>query len=106
MMATLALGGTRHFRVAVTAAFATALPLSAGAPQSPRPPSKEVVAARVDSMVRAYMAEKGPASVSVAVSRGSETLVEQAWGVADIVTKRPATAATVYKIGSVSKQFT
>lgn len=52
------------------------------------------------------MAEKGPASMSVAISRGSETLVQRVWGVADITTKRPATAARIYKIGSVSKQCT
>jgi CubicO group peptidase (beta-lactamase class C family) len=52
------------------------------------------------------MAEKGPASISVAISRGSETLVERAWGLADVAANRPATAVTVYRIGSVSKQFT
>ena len=67
---------------------------------------RSVVAARVDSMARAYMAEKGPASISVAISRGSETLIERAWGLADVAASRRATAATVYKIGSVSKQFT
>jgi len=52
------------------------------------------------------MADKGPASMSVAISRGDETLFQRAYGLADIATRRPATAATVYKIGSVSKQFT
>ena len=80
--------------------------MTRGAAQSTQPPSKEVVAARVDSMARAYMAEKGPASMSVAISRGSEMLVQSAWGVADITTGRPATVGSVYKIGSVSKQFT
>jgi D-alanyl-D-alanine carboxypeptidase len=56
--------------------------------------------------VRAYMAEKGPASVSVAISRGGEMLVQRAWGMADVAANRPATAANSYKIGSVSKQFT
>ena len=73
--------------------------------QSP-PPSKDRVVEIVDSMARAYMAAKGPASMSIAISRGSETLVERAWGVVDVTTMRPATPATVYKIGSVSKQFT
>src|SRR5688500_17572896 len=106
MIATRAPGGTRLLFAAMTAALSTALPISASAAQSPQQPSKDVVAARVDSMARAYMAEKGPASMSVAISRGSETLVQRAWGVADIATKRPVTAASVYKIGSVSKQFT
>jgi CubicO group peptidase (beta-lactamase class C family) len=105
MIATRRLGQTRDLR-ALAAALSAALPLSSGAAQSAQPPSKAVVAARVDSMARAYMAEKGPASMSVAVSRGSETLVERAWGLADVAANRPATAATVYKIGSVSKQFT
>ena len=104
-MATRAFGAHR-LRAALIAALCIALPFHSGAAQAPQPLSKEVVAARVDSMVRAYMAEKGPASVSVAISRGSEMLVERAWGVTDVATKRPATAATVYKIGSVSKQFT
>ena len=106
MMITRALGGTRHLLAAMAAALSAALPLAHAAAQSAQQPSKDVVAARVDSMVQAYMAEKGPASMSVAISRGSETLVQRAWGVAEIATKRPATAASIYKIGSVSKQFT
>src|SRR5687767_14042965 len=100
-MSTRASGGTPRLVAALTAALFSA-PLSAGTQQ----PSKDVVIARVDSMARAYMAEKGPASMSVAISRGNETLVQRAWGVVDIATHRPATPATVYKIGSVSKQFT
>jgi CubicO group peptidase (beta-lactamase class C family) len=105
-MLTRAPGATRHVSAVMTAALATALCHSVGAAQSSQLPSKEVVVARVDSLALAYLAEKGPASMSVAISRGSEMLVQRAWGVADIVTKRPASAATVYKIGSVSKQFT
>ena len=69
---------SRRLRIAITAALGAALPLPNGMAQSPQPPSREAVAARVDSMARAYMAEKGPASMSVAISRGSETLVERA----------------------------
>lgn len=54
--------------------------MARSAAQAPQPPTKAVVAARVDSMVRAYMAEKGPASMSVAITRGSDTLVLRAWG--------------------------
>ncbi|CAN5867255.1 serine hydrolase [soil metagenome] len=104
--ATRASGGTRRLGAAMTVALCTALPLSAGAAQSLQQPSKDVVAALVDSMARAYMAEKGPASMSVAITRGSDTLVLRAWGLADVAANRPATAASVYRIGSVSKQFT
>jgi D-alanyl-D-alanine carboxypeptidase len=97
---------SRRLRIAITAALGATLPLSNGMAQPPQRPSREAVAARVDSMVRAYMAEKGPASMSVAISRGGEMLVQRAWGLADVAANRPATPATVYKIGSVSKQFT
>ena len=97
---------TRPFLIAFTATVAATIPVARSAAQAPQPLTKAVVAARVDSMVRAYMAEKGPASISVAISRGDEVLVQRAWGQADIAANRPATAGTVYKIGSVSKQFT
>jgi CubicO group peptidase (beta-lactamase class C family) len=90
----------------LVAVLALSLPLSTGLAQDRQPLSKDAVAARVDSMVRAYLAAKGPASISVSISRGDETLVQQAWGLADVASNRPATAASVYKIGSVSKQFT
>ena len=44
--------------------------------------------------------------MSVAVSRGNEMLFQRAYGMADIATKRPATAASLYRIGSASMQFT
>ena len=97
---------TYFLRMAITAALGVALPLTHGAAQSTQQPSKAAVAAIVDSMARAYMAEKGPASMSIAITRGRDTLVMRAWGMADVAAKRPATPATVYKIGSVSKQFT
>jgi D-alanyl-D-alanine carboxypeptidase len=89
------------FRVA--AALVVGLPLGHGGAQSL---PKEVAAARVDSMARAYMAAKGPASMSVAIMRGSDTLVLRAWGLADVAANRPVTPATTYQIGSVTKQFT
>jgi D-alanyl-D-alanine carboxypeptidase len=97
---------TRSLRLATTAAACAVLPLSAAIAQSPTPLPKTAVEAIVDSIAKVFMADKGPASMSIAISRGNETLFERAYGVMDISTKRPATPATVYKIGSVSKQFT
>ena len=94
---------SRSFRLA---ALAATLPLASARAQSSPPISREAAAARVDSMARAYMAEKGPASMSAAISRGDEMLVQRAWGLADVAANRPASAANVYKIGSISKQFT
>ena len=96
---------TPHRRAAAMA-LSMALPLSAGAAQAPDPLSNDAVAARVDSMARVYMTQKGPASMSLAITRHGETLLKRAWGVMDVATQRPATAATTYQIGSVTKQFT
>ena len=52
------------FRVVLTSALLTSFPLSASMAQSPPPLSKDRVVEIVDSMARAYMAEKGPASMS------------------------------------------
>ncbi len=93
----------RCFRIAAAAALVVTLPFARSRAQNL---SKDVVAARVDSMARAYMAAKAPASMSVAITRGNDTLVLRAWGLADVAANRPATAASTYQIGSVSKQFT
>ena len=93
-------------RVRNTLCPVIALGLFTGTVGGQQPLAKSVIEARIDSMVRVYMAEKGPASMSVAISRGDEMLVQRAWGMADVATSRPATPATIYKIGSVSKQFT
>jgi D-alanyl-D-alanine carboxypeptidase len=93
-------------RLAITAVLGAAIPLSHCMGQVPHRRSKDAAAALVDSMVRAAMAEQGSASVSVAITRGSETLVQRAWGVADVAANRPATTGSTYRIGSISKQFT
>jgi CubicO group peptidase (beta-lactamase class C family) len=45
-------------------------------------------------------------SVAIAVVRGADTIVLKAWGAADLEHDVAATAASVYRIGSVTKQFT
>ena len=94
---------TCRFRIAASAILIILLPFARSEAQHM---SKEIAAARVDSMARAYMAAKGPASMSIAITRGSDTLVQRAWGLADVAANRPVTTASTYSIGSVSKQFT
>ena len=69
-------------------------------------PSAEVLAARVDSIVKADILGRGFPSVSIVVTRGGETLLERAWGMANVASGRKADPSTTYRIGSVSKQFT
>ncbi len=75
--------------------------------QAPVAPAKAVVADRVEAIVRERLAHpQGPASISIAIVRNGETLVERAWGWADAGAKRPATAEMTYRVASIAKQFT
>lgn len=95
-------------RLLIIASLA-APPLRVAAAQLPAgttPPSTEVLAARIDSVVRVDILPRGFPSVSIAVTRGGRTLLERAWGVADVATGRIASPTTTYRIASVAKQFT
>ena len=74
------------------------------------PPNRATVGRQVDSLMRRFVAGGGGASVAVAVIRGEDTLVMSATGLADLGGmlggKHPATATTIYRLGSVTKQFT
>jgi D-alanyl-D-alanine carboxypeptidase len=60
--------------------------------------------ARVSEIVESYLSGGGPAALSVGISRDGELVVAKGWGEA-----RPgvlADADTLYRIGSLTKQFT
>ena len=61
---------------------------------------------RADSLVFTYLAESHAPSAAFAVIRGNDTLAYGAYGLADVAARRPATATTIYEIGSITKQFT
>jgi D-alanyl-D-alanine carboxypeptidase len=69
-------------------------------------PDRATLVARVDSLVADYMSARKAPAVSVAVLRGSDTLVMKGYGLASQEARRPASASTVYRIGSITKQFT
>jgi CubicO group peptidase (beta-lactamase class C family) len=69
-------------------------------------PPKGDVARIVDSLAADFVATRGAPAVSIAVVRGKDTLVFNGWGKADYENDVPASAHTVYRIGSITKQFT
>ena len=73
--------------------------------QAARPSRAELIT-RIDSLANDYLRTAPAPSVAVAVVKGSDTIVMKAYGFANIEAKRPATATTVYEIGSLTKQFT
>ncbi len=62
--------------------------------------------ARVRAIVAEVRAKAPVPSISVAIVVGGELAYAEAFGLADLEPARPATPATRYDIGSVSKQFT
>ena len=90
----------RHLVVALTITL-PALP--AGAQTLPAPAA---VARIVDSLGADFVAARRSPSVAIAVVRGRDTISLKAWGMADLENSIPATAHSVYRIGSVTKQFT
>jgi D-alanyl-D-alanine carboxypeptidase len=60
----------------------------------------------VDSVANAAVVEHRTAGVSLAVLRNGKTVLAKGYGLADIENDVPATVETVYRIGSLTKQFT
>lgn len=98
---------------ALLAACAALVALLGGCFSSPPHKSAAVhqpsPAARVSAAVDAFVAETLAAGrtpgMSVGVMQGSEPLLLRGYGYADAENGVPATAATVYRIASISKQF-
>ncbi len=86
--------------------FLTALALALAGPLLAQRPDRTALAARVDTIARGAMAAERIPGLSIAVVRGADTIVARGWGYADLENRVPATAQTVYRIGSITKQFT
>ncbi len=92
----------------VAAALLLALPAASALAQRPSgaDPDRAALVGRLDSLARVYVALGNAPSASIAVLRGRDTLLRRAYGTADLEKGVAATPATVYRIGSITKQFT
>lgn len=79
------------------------LPISLGAQGLP---PATTVARVADSLAQAFIVGRGAPSVAIALVRGRDTITMRAWGKADLEQDVAATPRSVYRIGSVTKQFT
>ena len=86
--------------------YAAALLVSALATPAARAQDTRALLQYVDSVAGAAIAEKSVAGVSVAVVKNGRTVLAKGYGFADLENDVPASAETVYRIGSVTKQFT
>ncbi len=89
-----------RFLLLLPAALVAATPLVA------QRSDRGAVLARVDSIVQAEMARTKTPAMSVAVAQMGEVILARGYGLADVELSVPATAETVYRIGSITKQFT
>ncbi|MDQ3950416.1 MAG: beta-lactamase family protein, partial [Gemmatimonadota bacterium] len=64
------------------------------------------IVATIDSLAAAFLADGPVAGLSVAVVKGRDTILMKGYGLADVENEVPASAKTVYRIGSITKQFT
>jgi D-alanyl-D-alanine carboxypeptidase len=62
--------------------------------------------ARIDSLAEATLRDGPVAGLTIGVKRGGDLLMVKGYGDADIENSVPMTAGTVYRIGSLTKQFT
>jgi CubicO group peptidase (beta-lactamase class C family) len=76
-------------------------PAPAPLPQIPGPATPD----DVDTFVRARMARDHIPGLALAVVRSGKIVKVQGFGFADVEHKKPVTPDTIFRIGSMSKQF-
>jgi CubicO group peptidase (beta-lactamase class C family) len=69
-------------------------------------PSRAELVARLDSLAADYVAQAPASGMTIAVVSRADTLLLKGYGERDRDKHLPAEAATVYRLGSITKQFT
>ncbi|HEX9166931.1 MAG TPA: serine hydrolase domain-containing protein [Gemmatimonadales bacterium] len=69
-------------------------------------PNEGALLRRIDSVVAEAMTRSKTPGMSVAVQHGATVILAKGYGMADLESSAPASANTVYRLGSVTKQFT
>jgi D-alanyl-D-alanine carboxypeptidase len=100
----------RTRRGAVLAVVLLASTLATGCADGPRPTPEPSaardLAARIDALASSAVDEGPQPGASVAVAKQGKVLLAKGYGLADVAGRVRARANTVYRIGSVTKQFT
>ncbi|HXD87991.1 MAG TPA: serine hydrolase [Urbifossiella sp.] len=82
-------------------------PLPAAAQSAVPPPEKyAAAAAELDAFIAEQVADKRLPALSIALVDGGRIVWAKGFGFQDAAKKTPATAETIYRVGSVSKLFT
>ena len=88
-------------------AIAAAIVVLAGPAEAQEPELSEAeIAARVQAVVERIVARPEAVGLSVAVAKSDEIILDRGFGKADLEWNLPADETAVFRIGSVTKQFT
>ena len=85
--------------------FQSALVLCASAKQGTQSP-QPALATKIDALAAEQLAKPGGMGLSIAVAQHGEILLAKGYGKADAEFDVPADEQTMFRIGSVTKQFT
>ena len=88
------------FVVVIATLFVAATALHAA------PPTDSELQAKVDAVAAAALQKPGAAGLSIAIARNGKMIVAKGYGLADVEFDVPADAQTIFRIGSITKQFT
>lgn len=69
-------------------------------------PGDEELIAAIDRIAERTLAQPGGVGLSVAVARGDDILLEKGYGIAEAEHDVPVSEKTMFRIGSVTKQYT
>jgi D-alanyl-D-alanine carboxypeptidase len=96
----------QHMPLVRLSALLIACAGSASAQSRPATMSRATLVTQIDSIAAAPVKSGAVAGMAVAVVRGRDTLLMKGYGFADVENQVAVTPATVFKIGSLTKQFT
>jgi CubicO group peptidase (beta-lactamase class C family) len=93
-------------RYALNTVRTAALAVCVAGPASAQSPARAALLARLDSIAAAPTKAGSVAGMAVAVVKGRDTLLLKGYGHADVENQVAVTPQTVFRIGSITKQFT
>jgi D-alanyl-D-alanine carboxypeptidase len=70
------------------------------------PPSEAEIHSKLDAIAADYLKRPGAVGISVGVARNGQVIIAKAYGLADVELDVPANKDTMFRIGSITKQFT
>lgn len=96
-----------HRRLAaLLALFLLSAPMPGARAETPEQAAQSALAGKVDALAAEHLAQPGAVGFSIAVAQHGKVLLSKGYGKADLEFDVPADEQTMFRVGSVTKQFT